>query len=101
MEKMILNNSSKMSVFIIMLLVALFSWFYILTYLQLKKNPSWLKSKRWHLIPMFLIIVGGLSFATFVMLSINGWLFELMNQQKWIMLVILLYFVSCTKSEST
>ena len=93
MEKMLLVNSSSMSIFIIMLLVALFSWFYVLTHLQMKKHPNLLNSKRWHFIPILLIILGGLSFAIFIMLSMNGRLFELMNQWKWLMLVILLYFI--------
>lgn len=84
--------------FILMLLGALFilgvtGCAYLLLMLQLQKKPDLFQARFWKSAPILLIIIGVISITVYLMLGLSGSLFEWVDGHRWIMYVLLVYFI--------
>jgi len=84
--------------FILMLLGALFilsitGCAYLLLMLQLQKKPDLFQARFWKSAPILLIIIGIVSITVYLMLGMSGSLFEWVDEQRWIMYGMIVYFI--------
>ncbi|MDW4525343.1 hypothetical protein R3398_03020 [Rossellomorea marisflavi] len=84
--------------FILMLLGALFilgvtGCAYLLLMLQLQKKPDLFQARFWKSAPILLLIIGIISITVYLMLGMSGSLFEWVDEQRWIMYGMIVYFI--------
>ncbi len=84
--------------FILMLLGAMFIFgvtgcAYLLLMLQLQKKPDLFHGRFWKSAPILLLIIGIVSITVYLMLGMSGSLFEWVDEQRWIMYGLLVYFI--------
>jgi hypothetical protein len=84
--------------YILMLLGAMFIFgvtgcAYLLLMLQLQKKPDLFQARFWKSAPILLLIIGVISITVYLMLGMSGSLFEWVDGHRWIMYVLLVYFI--------